>query len=59
MGVYTLKEITQKWKKGTMTSEQAIGQLLQVVIELNGRIGVIEKRLVNGSSSKTVGGIDK
>ena len=53
MSAYSLEEITKRWKKGTLTSEQAIGQLLQVVMELNGRVGTIEKKIVNGSAAKT------
>ncbi|MEM7332871.1 MAG: hypothetical protein AAF490_12355 [Chloroflexota bacterium] len=59
MSAYSLEEISRKWRKGTLTSEQAIGQLLQVVVELNGRVGVVEKKLVNGSASKTARGVNK
>lgn len=54
MGMYTLEEVMNRWRRGQLTTEQAIGQILQIVHEINQRIGKIEKRLFNGSPT-TVG----
>lgn len=59
MGMYTLEEVTKRWKRGQLTSEQAIGQLLQIVIELNQRVGKVEQQQFANSTRKTVGGSNK
>lgn len=59
MGTYTIEEVVKRWRRGEVTSEQAIGQLLQIVGELNRRLGALEKRVFNGSSSKATGSGNK
>lgn len=56
MGMYTLEEVITRWRRGKLTSEQAIGQLLQIVSELNQRMGQVEQHLFNGGSRKGNGG---
>lgn len=55
MGIYTFEEITRRWKRGELTPEQAIGQLLQSVERLNERLGKVEKKVFDRSTAKTVG----
>ena len=45
MSVYTIEEVVQRWKLEEMTTEQAIGQLLQHVQLLNERVGFTERRM--------------
>ena len=45
MGVYGIEEIIKRWRMGNLTSEQAIGQILQLLQNLSQRVGVLEKRL--------------
>jgi hypothetical protein len=45
MSAYQLNELVQKWEKGDLSSEQAIGQLMLQVQELSARMGALEKRL--------------
>lgn len=59
MGMYTFEEITKRWKKGELTAEQAIGQLLQVVEQINVRLGAVEKKLFETSATKTTGRANK
>lgn len=55
MGIYTFEEITKRWKRGELTSEQAIGQLLQYVEQINSRLGKVEKKVFVRSAAKTSG----
>ncbi len=45
MSVYDLKVVVKKWEKGDLTTEQAIGQILQHLQALSGRVGALERRL--------------
>lgn len=45
MGTYSLDEIMKRWRKGELTAEQAIGQILQLVQNLTRRVGSLERRL--------------
>jgi len=45
MGTYSLDEIMKRWRKGELTAEQAIGQILQIIQSLSQRVGNIEHRL--------------
>jgi hypothetical protein len=45
MSTYQLPELLQKWSRGELSAEQAIGQLLQHVQALGQRLAAIEKRL--------------
>ncbi len=45
MSTYDLQVVVQKWGKGDLTAEQAIGQILQHLQALSGRVGALERRL--------------
>lgn len=45
MSAYDLKVVVKKWEKGDLTTEQAIGQILQHLQALSGRVGAVEGRL--------------
>ena len=45
MGAYSLDEIMKRWRKGEMTADQAIGQILQLLQTLSQRVGNLERRL--------------
>jgi hypothetical protein len=44
MSSYSLDEVTKRWGRGTITAEQAIGQMLLLIRELTERIGALEKQ---------------
>lgn len=46
MGSYSLGAILQKWEKGELSTEQAVGQTLLVVQELSDRVGNLERRII-------------
>lgn len=45
MGAYSLDEIMKRWRKGELTAEQAVGQILQMIQNLSQRVGNLEHRL--------------
>lgn len=45
MGSYHIDELIERWGKGQLTGEQAIGQLLLQIVELSARIGLLETRV--------------
>ena len=44
MGTYSLDEIMKRWKKGELTAEQAVGQILQILQNVSQRLGSLERR---------------
>ncbi len=42
MGTYSLEELVRRWFTHDITSEQAIGQLLQIVQEIERRLKELE-----------------
>ena len=44
MGTYGLKGVMVRWKAGKLTSEQAIGQMLQLLEIMEQRLGELERR---------------
>lgn len=44
MGTYTLEELLRRWFTHEITPEQAIGQLLQIVQDIERRVKEIEER---------------
>jgi hypothetical protein len=42
MGTYGLEGVIQAWELGKLTTEQAIGQILLLLAELNERISALE-----------------
>lgn len=45
MAAYPPKDLSHPWEHSQITSEQAIGQLIQHLIELNQLLADLEKRL--------------
>jgi hypothetical protein len=45
MGTYPIETIIREWSKGKLTNEQAMGQVLQLIQELQERLKEIENRL--------------
>ena len=45
MGTYGLEGVIQAWEREQLTTEQAIGQILLLLQELEGRLRGIEQRL--------------
>ena len=43
MGTYGLEGVILAWKSGTLTTEQAVGQILLLLQELEKRIGELER----------------
>ncbi len=50
MGVYSLEEIIRRWQQGDLTAEQAIGQLLQLVRELEARLAELERSVYSAAA---------
>ncbi len=44
MGTYSLDELMQRWYTEDLTTEQVIGQILQVLQELTKRVDELESR---------------
>ena len=43
MGTYGLSGVLSAWKMGSLTTDQAVGQILQLMEEFDGRIGKLEQ----------------
>lgn len=43
MGTYGLSGVLSAWKLGSLSTEQAVGQILQLLEELDGRVGELER----------------
>ncbi|MCA9897918.1 MAG: hypothetical protein H6654_12885 [Ardenticatenaceae bacterium] len=43
MGSYTLDQVMKRWTRGSMTTEQAVGQTLLIVQDIARRVGTLEK----------------
>lgn len=53
MGNYSLDEVIKRWERGTLTTEQAVGQMLLLIRSLSRRVGTLEKAMEaqrNGNS---------
>lgn len=48
MGIYQLEIVMKMWQQGTLTTEQAVGQILQHMAALSERIGKLEKQAASG-----------
>jgi len=46
MGTYTLEHIIREWKKGGLTAEQVIGQILLMIQDIQKQLAQIESRLI-------------
>jgi ribosomal protein L16/L10AE len=45
MGTYGLEGVLLAWKQGSLTSEQAVGQILQLIQQLEKRVAELERRV--------------
>ena len=45
MSAYPLETLLRQWARGDLTTEQAIGQILQLIAKLQDRIQETENRL--------------
>ena len=43
MGTYGLEGVLAAWKQGTLTTEQAVGQILQLIKQMDERLIEIER----------------
>jgi len=46
MGTYTLEHIIREWKKGELTADQVIGQILLMIQDIQKQLAQIESRLI-------------
>lgn len=53
MSAYELDTILKKWERGDLSSEQAIGQVLQLLQELSARVGQLERKVVGDGRTST------
>ena len=44
MGTYGLQELIRRWGRDQLTTEQAIGQILLLLVELDKRLQELERR---------------
>ena len=44
MGTYGLKGVLQAWELGKLTTEQAVGQILLLLVDLHERLTTLERR---------------
>lgn len=44
MGTYGLQELIRRWGRDQLTTEQAIGQILLLLVELDKRLQKLERR---------------
>jgi hypothetical protein len=52
MSAYDMDSILNKWERGTITTEQAIGQILLLIQGLSQRVGNLEKHLARTRSGR-------
>ena len=46
MSTYPLKTLLRQWARGDLTTEQAVGQILQFLVKLQESIQEVENRLL-------------
>ena len=51
MGTYSLEHIIIEWRRGNLTAEQVIGQILLMLQDIRERLARIESRLAKGEQS--------
>ena len=45
MSAYDMDSLLNKWERGTITTEQAVGQILLLIQQVSQRVGILEKRM--------------
>jgi len=53
MSAYELDVVLKMWKRGDLSAEQAVGQVLLLLELLSRRVGDLEKKLVEERPSAT------
>ncbi len=53
MAAYSLDSLLQRWSLGQLTSEQAIGQILQVLQDLEPRVKRLERAAPSASTRRS------
>ena len=56
MSAYELEDVIQKWDVGKLTTEQAIGQILQLILERDKRLQELESRIALLHQAQNGGG---
>jgi hypothetical protein len=46
VSAYPLETLLRQWARGDLTTEQAIGQILQILAKLHEKVRVVENRLL-------------
>ena len=59
MGTYSLEELVRRWFTHDITPEQAIGQLLQVIQEIERRVKELEDKSKRGGLASPVGNLQR
>ncbi len=54
MSAYDMDSLLNKWERGTITTEQAIGQILLLIQGVSQRVGDLEKRMAQRRRSVRV-----
>lgn len=57
MGTYGLQEIIRRWECGKLTTEQAIGQILLLLLELERRMRELERQSQSNRDTFHSGGL--
>jgi hypothetical protein len=56
MSAYQISELVNKWERGDLSNEQAIGQLILQAEALSERMGTVEKRLEQSRQQQKTAG---
>lgn len=59
MGAYSLEELLRRWFTHDITSEQAIGQVLQILQEIEQRVKKLEEKGRSGGMPSPVGTVTR
>ena len=57
MGTYGLQEVIRRWERGKLTTEQAIGQILLLLLELERRVRELERQSQSSRDTSPSGGL--
>ncbi len=57
MGTYGLQEVISRWERGRLTTEQIIGQILLLLLELEQRVRELERRSQSSRDTFPSGGL--
>ena len=57
MGTYGLQEVIRRWERGKLTTEQAIGQIPLLLLELERRVRELERQSQSSRDTSPPGGL--